>query len=405
MYQYVVVGGGTAGWLTALSLKKFMPYSDVTVIASSELGILGAGEGTTPHFMDLLKDLDIPESDLYEHAKATVKNGINFTNWNGDDKDYFHPFWEGQYALHFDANLLAKYLQGVGRSRGVKLIDDIVSDINEDSRGCIKSLTLRSGNVVDTDFVMDCSGLRRLIIGNHYKSPWNSYTKHLPAKRAMPFFIDHDGNIPDYTGAVAMKYGWMWRIPVQGRYGCGYVFDSNFITDEQAKEEVEQLLGHEITVPRFFDFEAGSYDKTWIKNCIAIGLASGFTEPMEATSIWIQVKSLQLLKEYIPMYIRDGERAVEKYNNVVRNFNSDLMIFIHLHYLTKRTDSEFWTTFKERNQTPEFILRLRDMNKDNVTNQDLDKLHLANPEKSEDYMKSYYINSWLTVAEGVGFFG
>ena len=406
MYKIVVVGGGTAGWLTALSMNKFMPYSEVIVIASSELGILGAGEGTTPHFMDLLKDLDIPESALFEHAKATVKNGINFTNWNGDGKDYYHPFWEGQYALHFDANLLAKYLQTVGLERGIKLVDDIVTDINEDKNGYIKSLTLKSGDQIETDFVMDCSGLRRLIIGNHYKSTWNSYTKHLPAKRAMPFFIDHDDkDLPDYTGAIAMKAGWVWKIPVQGRYGCGYVFDSNFITDEQAKAEVEEMLGHEVTIPRFFNFEAGSYDKTWIKNCIAIGLSAGFTEPMEATSIWIQVKSLQLLKEYMRTRIRDGETVIENYNNIVRNFNNDLMIFIHLHYLTKRDDSEFWTTFKERNQTPEFILRLRDMNKDTMTNQDLDKLHLANPEKTEDYMKSYYINSWLTVAEGVGFFG
>lgn len=407
MYKIVVIGGGTAGWLTALSMNKFMPYSEVTVIASSELGILGAGEGTTPHFLTLLKDLDIDEQGLYDHAKATVKNGINFSNWNGDGKDYFHPFWEDEYALHFDANLLAKHLQTIGLSRGVKLIDDIVIDINEKANGYIKSLTLKELGEFEADFVFDCSGLRRLIIGEHYKSTWNSYADILPAKRAMPFFIDHDDtDLEDYTGAIAMKYGWVWKIPVQGRYGCGYVFDSDFITDEQAKAEVEEMLGHSITVPRFFDFKAGSFDKTWIKNCISIGLSSGFTEPMEATSIWIQVKSLQHLSKMLPQYIRDGERVVEDYNNIVRNMNNDLMIFIHLHYLTKRDDSEFWTTFTTKNKTPEFLLRMKEMaiagKTDNVH---LDNLHRESPDKTEDYIKTYFINSWLTVGEGVGYFG
>jgi len=407
MYKIVVVGGGTAGWLTALSMNKFMPYSEVTVVASSELGILGAGEGTTPHFMDLLKELDISEDDLYEHASATIKKGIDFDNWNGDGKKYYHPFWHDQYALHFDANKLAKYLQTVGLSRGVKLVDDIVDGINEDSNGNIKSLSLRSGDVVETDFVMDCSGLRRLIIGNHYKSEWNSYTKHLPAKRAMPFFIEHDGkNIQEYTSAIAMKAGWVWRIPVQGRYGCGYVFDSNFITDEQAKAEVEEMLGHSITVPRYFDFEAGSFDKTWIKNCVAIGLSAGFTEPMEATSIWIQVMTLQHLKLHMKRYIRDGELVVDEFNNIVKNLNNDLMIFIHLHYLTKRTDSEFWSTFKTRNETPDFLTRMRDVaNVDGINDITLNKLHLDMPDKDSRYMKTYEISSWLTVGEGVGFFG
>lgn len=406
MYKIVVVGGGTAGWLTALSLNKFMPYSEVTVIASSELGILGAGEGTTPHFMELLKELDIPEADLYQHAKATVKRGIDFDNWNGDGKKFYHPFWDDKYALHFDANLLAKYLQNVGIGRGIKLVDDIVVKINDDKHGYIKSLSLKSGEDIQTDFVMDCSGLRRLIIGGHYKSQWNSYTKHLPAKRAMPFFIEHnDEDLEDYTGAIAMKAGWVWKIPVQGRYGCGYVFDSNFITDEQAKAEVEELFGHEITVPRYFDFEAGSFDKTWIKNCVAIGLAAGFTEPMEATSIWIQVMTLQYLRDHMKRYIRDGEMAVDDFNTVIRHLNNDLMYFIHLHYLTKRNDSEFWKTFVERNNTPDFILKLRDIaNTVGISKEELHKLH-SESNKDPHYMKTYEHSSWLLVGEGVGYFG
>lgn len=407
MYKIVVVGGGTGGWLTALSMQKFMPYSEITVIASSELGILGAGEGTTPHFMDLLKDLDIPESDLFEHAKATVKNGINFANWRGDNTEYYHPFWNDQHAVHFDANLLAKYLQGVGQSRGVVLIDDIVSGINEDAKGNIKSLSLQSGNTVDTDFVFDCSGLRRLIIGNHYKSNWNSYTRSLPCKRAMPFFIEHDGtNLEDYTSAIAMKNGWVWKIPVQDRYGCGYVFDSDFITDAEAKAEVEEMLGHEITVPRFFDFQAGSFDKTWINNCIAIGLSAGFTEPMEATSIWIQVRTLQQLQTTMKDYIRDGHRVVDEFNTRISYLNNDLMQFIHLHYLTSRNDSDFWRTFVTKNETPEFLLKLRDMaNTGELTDEKLSELHQLETNKSLEYAPTYLTTSWLAVGQGIGYFG
>lgn len=402
MFKIVVVGGGTAGWLTALSMNKFMPYSEVTVVASSELGILGAGEGTTPHFMDLLKQLDIDESALFEHAKATVKKGIDFDNWKGDGQKYYHPFWNDQHALHFDANLLAKYLESVGLSRGVKLIDDIVVGINENESGNIKSLSLKNGIDLECDFVMDCSGLRRLIIGEHYKSEWTSYTKHLPAKRAMPFFIEHDDkNIQEYTSAIAMKAGWVWRIPVQGRYGCGYVFNSDYLTDEQAKAEVEEMLGHEITVPRYFNFEAGSYDRTWIKNCVAIGLSSGFTEPMEATSIWIQVMTLQHLTTLMKRYIRDGEMVVAEFNETVRTLNHDLMLFIHLHYLTKRSDSDFWKEFKSKTVTPEYLKKIRELAiQGNLTDSALEQIR-----DDTGYIPTYLVNSWIVVGEGVGFFG
>ena len=246
MFKYVIVGGGTAGWLTALFVKEKFPYSDVTVIASSEIGILGAGEGTTPPFMNFLAKIKINPNEIISNCLGTIKTGIKFNNWSGDTKHYFHNFLadtrQGDSALHFDANLLAKYLQTVGIERGIKLVDNEVTDVCADSNNNITSLILKDKTSIDLDFVFDCSGFRRLIIGKHYNAKWTSYKKILPVDRAMPFFLQNDNtNLPVYTEAIALRHGWMWKIPVQGRYGCGYVFDSSRATDSEIKEEIEIL--------------------------------------------------------------------------------------------------------------------------------------------------------------------
>lgn len=397
MYKIVIVGGGTAGWLTALNMNKFMPYSEVTVVASSEIGILGAGEGTTPHFMDMLDRLGITEQELFDNCRATYKRSIKFTNWNGDGTEYDHPFWDNKYAVHFDARLLAEYLRTVAVSRGVTYIDDKVETINSNPDGSIKSLKL-SNREIETDFVFDCSGLKRLIIGKHYGVEWKSYEPHLPAKRAIPFFIPREeSDTQDYTGAIAMKNGWIWKIPVQGRFGCGYVFDSDFCTDEEAIEEIKQMFG-DVEIPTKFDFKAGCYKETWVKNCIAIGLSAGFTEPMEATSIWIQVQSLLVTLKLLPRYISNGDLTIKYYNEAIQEMNNNLMIFLHLHYLTKRKDSEFWKTFTEKNSTPEYLLKIRDI----INERPLDKNDF---EKMNDVMPTFELNSWLTVGQGVGYFG
>lgn len=401
MNKFVIVGGGTAGWLTALFVNKFVPYSDVTVIASSKIGILGAGEGTTPHFIDLLKDLDIPISDIFEHAQGTKKTGIRFTNWNGDGKHYDHPFWDNKYALHFNARSLAKYFEKIAIERGVRLIDDEVNGFNTNEKGYVTSIKITDSEV-PCNFVFDCSGFKRLIIGGLYGEKWNAYSDSLPCKRAMPFFVDHDGDIPEYTEAIAMKYGWVWRIPVQGRYGCGYVFDSDYITDEQAKQEVEEYFGHEINPPTIFTFSAGSYNETWIKNCIAIGLSSAFTEPLEATSIWIQISSLRCFADHMPQFSRGNEFYIKDYNKAVQDMNVDIKNFLHMHYLTKRTDSPFWTEFRQKNKTPEFVNQVKSIvKKQPLTNYDLDYLYKLNDNKHG--ISTYYSNSWNAIVDGIKF--
>jgi tryptophan halogenase len=375
--KYTILGGGTAGWLTALFINKHYPNDDVTVIASSEIGILGAGEGTTPHFITFLNQLGIDEKDIYENCKATIKTGIKFTNWNGEGDEYYHNFnciGPDLHALHFDASLLAKYFQSLAISRGVKLIDDEVVDIKCKENKDVESFILKSGNVEHTDFVFDCSGFRRLIIGGLYKSEWIEY--NMPCKRAIPFFLPNDNtNLPQYTESVAMKYGWIWKIPVQGRYGCGYVFDCTKTTDEEAKQEIRDYLGHDFVSPKTFNFNAGSYKDVWINNCLGVGLSSGFIEPLEATSIWIQIVTLNTFIECV------GNK--DKLNHDMKEMNEDILGFLYYHYMTKRTDSEFWSEFQKDNKMPEKL-----------------KMRLENKLITNNF-NMFTGESWQTIKEGI----
>lgn len=397
MHKFVIIGGGTAGWVTALTIKKYIPYCDVTVVASSEIGILGAGEGVTPHFNELMSDLDIPMQGIFDNAKATVKAGIKFTNWNGDGVDYFHPFWDNKTAVHFDASLLAKHLQGIALSRGVKLIDDQVTNINTNTAGDITSFDLKGGQTVEANFVFDCSGLHRLIIGKHFNVEWITYDHMLPCNRALPFFVQSDNEKPEYTEAIAMKYGWVWRIPVEGRYGCGYVFDKRFVTDEDAIAELKQKFG-EITIPRAFEFKAGAYKKTWVNNCIAIGLSAGFTEPLEATSIWIQILSLRHYLLQHAAFVKGDPHVRNSYNEYVSEINTFMSEFIHTHYLSKRNDSEFWTTFREINQSPTYVKRVIDLSKTGLEQRHLDYVNMIHRRK---YESPVVIKSWDVIINGV----
>jgi tryptophan halogenase len=437
-FKFLVVGGGSAGWIAALFIQKQFPLSNITVLQSSEIGILGAGEGTTPHIIDFLDEIDVPVSDLVKHAKATVKNGIRFSNWNGDNKHYYHAFMDnydldhtliselqhsdypmldleqianlgslddigfnplaserncvrfvpdstaaykdldpilhfkrlGRIALHFDANKLAEYLETVGRNRGIHVIDDIVTNIQTDEQGYIQSIICQT-NTVQTDFVFDCSGFKRLIIGDFYKTPWKSYKKHLPVKRAMPFFVQNSSNIiPPYTDSVAMKWGWMWKIPVQGRYGCGYVFDSDRITDDEAKKELDFAIGYDVEVPRLINFEPGRFEKLFEKNCMAIGLSTGFIEPLEATSIWTSIMMLHSLMKNIGAIVDRDQKSIDKINQRFVSMNDNTLGFVYFHYITKRTDTKFWTDFTKDNKIPESLLHLIEQSKTTIPTTD-----------------------------------
>ena len=460
-FKFTVVGGGTAGWLTALYLRMVYPNPMITVIESKEIGILGAGEGSTPQLVEMFNELNIPITDFTKYARGTFKNGIKFTNWNGDNTHYYHGFGHvndltvrrnlytkipislleligngqnldelditalasernavkflinslldnksqnpikhfsniGGHSVHFNAVMLAEHLKNVGRKRNIKIIEDTVQKVNTDNEGNIISLKLEFHEKVDTDFVFDCTGFRHLFIGNHYKSEWKSYKDYLPANRALAFTIpisENDPNLPPYTEAIAMKYGWTWKIPVQDRFGCGYVFDSRRITDDDAKEEIDEMTGIDTDIPRAFSYEPGSYNNTWIKNCVAIGLSSGFIEPLEATSIWATILNLRNFFFCSKGLTCKDQNQIDHFNKQGCVIAESILRFVQFHYLTKRKDTIFWKNFAEEYKICDYTQWLISKNRD---------VGMLTEDSFPDTL--FPQSSWLSVGAGIKFF-
>ncbi len=417
-----ILGGGTAGWLVALYAKTVLPTKKITVIESDSIGILGAGEGSTPQLISFLDILQIPVSKLVKEADVTLKNGIKFTNWNNGGKSdwFYHPFvgygncaaselsleryvagtpaifsqvskeeerqdeWcfitrlceqnkvpmksirdqmysvdnpifqfekMGSFSLHFNAKKLASVLAEIGQDRGIVRVEGVVEDYTTDDEGYVTSLKLENGESVKTDFIFDCSGFKSFF-SKKFNTKWISAKDHLTVNSAMPFFIDMDVNIPPYTEAVAMKYGWMWIIPLQSRYGCGYVFNSDMIDDEQAKQEIIDFLGYEPEWPRekSFAWEPGYLEEPWKKNVYTAGLSAGFVEPLEATSIWTTIIdwTSAILGNTELMYIKD-QGVIDDFNASWRKNQEEVIGFIYAHYMSGRTDTEFWKHYTYEN--------------------------------------------------------
>ena len=271
----------------------------------------------------------------------TNKVPFNLENSRPDLKS---PFF---YAYHFDNHLVGNYLRK--RSKNIEILDEVYTHASLNKNGEIEKLHFESGKEIETDLVLDCTGFRKLLINKLYNVGWKSYQKNLPVNRAMPFFLKLDEkNISNYTLAWAQKNGWMWQIPTQERIGAGYVYCDDFTSPEEAKIEIEKVLGHEIEPRNDIKFTSGRIEKSWVKNCIAIGLASGFLEPLEATSIHSTLIQMILfatdyLKEEMDF---NNEKIMDEFNERVGRQFDDFMIFLNTHYVSNREDSDFWKFVK-----------------------------------------------------------
>lgn len=423
--KIVVVGGGTAGWIAALMLAKNHPDHKITIIASSDLGVLGAGEAVTGSFTDLLTsyygDLSIDPIEFLRETAAMPKYGIMHKDWTAKKgQSYFGPIdgtrtclelpdssfcyllanapdylhmstFFGQmyqrdinpinkvthdhevstFAFHFDAKLAAKYLEKITvKCANCTYIDAKITDVLLDENGFVKSVLLENKTEVFGDFFIDSSGFSRLIM-KKLSTPWISYQKQLPVNAALPFFIDYkEGEkYKPYSTAWAQSAGWYWEAAVQTRKGCGYVFSEDFISYEQAQKEIESVLGHEIIPIKKFKFDTGRLENTWVKNCLAIGLCAAFAEPLEATSIHSTIHQLSRFSfNFLKPKVEDtlNPSSIKFYNNSINRMFDDFRDFLVSHYLGGRTDSEFWRYITEGNTLTDFSKHLKEMCKSRV---------------------------------------
>jgi tryptophan halogenase len=376
-----IIGSGTAGFVTALILKTRFPDIKIDIVSSSKIGIIGVGEGSTEHWNEFLKYIGISWRAVIKNCDSTFKAGIMFKGWA--DKDYLHstnPDFEpktGQYMyvygnriaagdleksltpglvwknlidnrfledkdppfnqFHFNTHKLNSFLHEVAKLKNINIIDDEIVDVILNKNGEIGSVK-SEGNSYEYDFYIDCTGFKRLLISK-LGGKWQSYSKYLKMKSAIVFPTEDNTEYNIYTTAQAMDYGWMFTIPVWGRNGNGYIFDSDYISADQAKIEVEKFLGREITVGKQINFDPGAINKSWIKNCVAVGLCGNFIEPLEATSIGTSIQQAFLLMHRLPNYTQN---TADQYNKDVDKIMENIRDFVILHYQTKKENSQFW---------------------------------------------------------------
>jgi hypothetical protein len=398
--KIVIVGGGTAGWMTAAPLAlKLGPTCEIVLVESPEIGAVGVGESTLPTITHYNHVLGIDPGDFVRRTKATFKLGIDFVDWGHLGNRFFHGFgdygppienrpafmaWQRLardvkdlppyeewsltatmayanrfvpphgdqpgptnaylYAFQFDAGLYALYLREYATARGVQRIEGTVGDVEQHPEtGFITALKLADGRRVEGDLFVDCTGFRGLLIEGVYKAGYEDWSAMLPCNsaQAVPSALA-DVKTP-YTRSTAKPAGWQWRIPLQHRNGNGHVYCDGFMSDEEAgRVLLDGLDTAPLDTPRQLRFTTGRRRKSWVKNCIAIGLSSGFLEPLESTSINIIELAVGWLVQFFPDRDCSPELA-DEFNRLVSQRYEYVRDFIVLHYkLTNRTDSEFW---------------------------------------------------------------
>jgi tryptophan halogenase len=395
-----IVGGGTAGWMTAASLCRFLKNLNVRMrlIESEQIGTVGVGEATIPPIMEFIRGLGVDENDCIRKTQSTFKLGIEFRDWTRIGHSYMHPFgqtgfemgpvafsaywlkalragkasrleeyslqaaaaYSGKfmrpvqtanspvagitYALHFDASLFARYLRDFAEQRGVERTEGRVKSVSlQSENGFIDALTLESGERIEADLYIDCSGFRGLLIEEALQTGYEHCNKWLPCDRAAAVPCERTGPLSSYTRATAKVAGWQWRIPLQHRVGNGYVYSSGFVSDTQAQDELlASIEGKALADPLNLRFATGRRKRFWNKNCVAIGLSSGFLEPLESTSIHLIQRGIAMLLTLFPdRNFRPAE--IDRYNKIFTAEYERVRDFLILHYSqTERDDSDMW---------------------------------------------------------------
>ncbi len=409
--RVVIAGGGTAGWLAAATLSHQLgKVLDITLVESDEIGTIGVGEATIPPIRVFHKLLKIDEQEFMRATAATFKLGISFENWGLKGDRYihsfgrngkptwmceFHNFWlrslelgmkselgdycfelqaaragkfalspqmDINYAYHFDAGQYAKFLRRFGERFGIKRVEGKIKEVRQHpTSGFIESLVLHSGAVVEGDLFIDCTGFRGLLIEQTLKTGYEDWSHWLPCDSAAAVQTEATGLAPPYTRSIAHDSGWRWCIPLQHRVGNGLVFSSRFQSDDAAQQELlGSIDGTPLTTPRLLKFQTGRRRQTWNKNCVALGLSSGFIEPLESTSIHLMMVGVTRLLHLFP-FAGFHQSVINQYNEATRAEMEKTRDFVVLHYhATQRDDSPFWRHCRDM-PIPESLARRVEM--------------------------------------------
>ena len=397
----VIVGGGTAGWMAAAALARTLESAvSIRLIESEDIGTVGVGEATVPHLRAFNDTLRIDEVEFVRAVRGAFKLGIQFVDWGSLGSSYvhgfgtighdyrglpFHPYWlklrsQGKaqdlgeyslntaaaprgrfmtgasdvpagsplarvaYAYHFDAGLYAQYLRRYAEARGVRRVEGEIVDVTlRGTDGFIESVTLKSGQKLAGELFIDCSGFRGLLIERALQAGYEDWTHWLPCDRAVAVATEKTAAATPYTRSTARRAGWQWRIPLQHRTGNGHVYSSTHLGDDEARAT---LLGHldgrPLSEPRILKFTSGRRRQMWLRNCVALGLAGGFLEPLESTSIYLIQSGIARLIQLLPD--RHMNPVLQARYNAEAQFELErIRDFLILHYhATQRRDSEFW---------------------------------------------------------------
>ena len=392
--KVVIAGGGTSGWCTAAALAQQLgPLLDITLIESEEIGTVGVGEATFPTIRAFHKILDLDEREFLQATRGTIKLAISFENWARRGDRYIHSFgvigkrtWLGEfhhfwlaaraagfggelgdycfelqaarahrfftsedsrinYAYHLDATLYARHLRMRSEARGVKRVEGRIVSVEQNAQnGFIEAVVMESGERVEGDFFVDCSGFRGLLIEQTLGAGYEDWSRWLRNDSALALQTDYPlSDIPPYTRAVAHDAGWQWKIPLRHRQGTGYVYSTAYTTDEEARKVLMANLEGDIRVElRLLKFRTGRRRRAWINNCVAVGLAGGFVEPLESTSIHLIQSGVTRLLRLFP-FSGCSEALARQYNEESQAEYERIRDFIVLHYkATERDDTPYW---------------------------------------------------------------
>lgn len=439
----IIIGGGTAGWLSALALSRFSLEQKrnfkITVIEPEEIPTIGVGEATVDSYIGFIEGQGVDLFDMIHKTGASFKQAIRFKHWRGLGEEYWHPFYErslrhdllfeslntaGEFSdlflntalarknkspyrganrvasgIHFDNFKMAIYLRQHCLSRGVELVREKVVDFELTSNGHVKSVTLSQGRSETADYFLDCSGFQSILLGRKLQSPYADFSEYLLNNRALAFQVPYGSDksrLAPYTTAWALSSGWSWIIPLQERVGTGYVFSDNHLSAIQAEQEMRQTFSIPSGIEaRSISIRVGHYKEIFKGNCMGVGLSTGFIEPLESSGIMFITSALEGFLKYL-----SGEISQEQLNKTMAQSYVATRDFLFLHYkFSQRTDTSYW---RDVRQLPfpvtltEKMERLEEMKHKPATTETIKFLEQA--------FKPWDIRSVLCVLVGLGFF-